>query len=169
MQDLLISKQNHKWADGGESMKNSIVKGQTDPTDQQQTKWEIKCLRIWKERVSHPSSQITRMLSLLVIIWISSPGVCRILGYFQLAEQCTPGCAFTSTRTHASPWLQTHPCPNRERGLEQLLSPQQNSDTRKDVLPFPKAVSKAVLHHVLRVANLKQQEQCQATTSSLKH
>lgn len=90
-------------------------------------------------------------------------------GYFQLAEQCIPGSALTSTRTHASLWLQTQPCPNRQRGVGRLLSPQPPQILTKMYCLFPKAVSKAVLHHVLRVTNLKQQEQCQATTSSLKH
>lgn len=54
-------------------------------------------------------------------------------------------------------------------GIGTVAKSTTTSDTRRDVLPFPKAVSMAVLHHVLRVANLKQQEQCQATTSSLKH
>lgn len=169
MQDLLISKQHHKWADGGESMKNSIVKGQTDSTDQQQTKWEIKCLGIWKERVSHPSSQITRMLSLLVIISIPSPGVCRIhdppRGIFSWQNSAHLSSALIATRTHTFPVASNTSLPQQEEGSGPVAKSTTTTDPGEDVLPFPKAVSKAVLHHVLGVTNLKQQE----TTSSHEH
>lgn len=45
-------------------------------------------------------------------------------GYVQLAEECTPGLCAYIHKNACLPWLQTHPCPNREKGVGQLLSPQ---------------------------------------------
>lgn len=175
MQDLLISKQNHKWAGGGESMKNSIVKGQTESTDQQQTKWEIKCLRIWKESVSHPSSQITRMLSHLVIISISSPGVCRIhdppRGIFSWQNSAHLSSALIPARTHAFPMASTNTSLSQQvEGSGAGAKSTTTSDNGKDELPFPKAVSKAVPSITFWEWPIwNSRKQCQATTSSLEH
>lgn len=105
-------------------MKNPIVKDQTDSTDQQ-TKWEIKCLRIWEERVSHPSSQITRMLSLHVFNllprclqdpWPTS-------GCSQLPEQCTPGlCAYIHKNACFPRGFKHIPVPTSRGWVQKLVS-----------------------------------------------